>query len=88
MDAQSLPTADEQLPPGDEPVDLRPLRQQFQEQQGTGEQRPPDPTSAFGSAPVTSPTGETDGMSNHQLPPGDEPVDHRPLRIRFQEGEH
>jgi len=86
-DEGSATTTDEQLPPGEDPLDLRPLQQQFQEREVSGGQRPTDPTAAFGGAPVTSSAGESDGMSSFQLPPGDEPVDHRPLRIRFQEGE-
>ncbi|WP_330286615.1 hypothetical protein [Streptomyces sp. NBC_00576] len=86
-DAGSAPMTDEALPPGDEHLDPRPLRQQFKKPQESDGQRPTDPTSAFGSAPVMSSVGATDGMSNHQLPPGDGLVDQTPLRIRFQEGE-
>jgi hypothetical protein len=82
----SGPQTGEQLPAGDGTVDTRPLRQRFQEQQ-EGEPRPTDPTSGFGAAPLPSRSPETDGTSNHELPPGDEAVDLRPLRIRFQEGE-
>ncbi|MFI9581993.1 hypothetical protein ACIHCQ_09130 [Streptomyces sp. NPDC052236] len=53
----SAPNTDEQLPPGGGPVELRPLQQQFQEQ------RPPDPTSAFGAAAPMSRPGEADGTS-------------------------
>jgi hypothetical protein len=84
-DRGSAPVTDEQLPPGDDgPAGLRPLQQQFQEQ----EQRPPDPTSAFDATGPLSRPGDPAGMSNEQLPPDDGgPVDLRPLRIRFQEGE-
>ncbi|MGW1716953.1 hypothetical protein [Streptomyces sp. NPDC002156] len=86
----SEPTTDEVLPPGDEHLDPRPLRQRFQAPQESDGERQTDPTSAFGGAPVTSAAGGTegtDGMSDHQLPPGDGSVDRTPLRIRFQEGE-
>ncbi|MFF5370112.1 hypothetical protein [Streptomyces sp. NPDC013187] len=86
--AGRAPQTDEQLPAADDPLDLRPLHQQFRGEERSGEQRLPDPPSAFGDAPMPSLRGETDGVSNHRLPPGEDPVDLRPLRIRFQEGEH
>jgi len=82
----SAPHTDEQLPADDGAVGSAPLRQQFQEQQG-GEPRPADTTSAFGAAPPPSRSAEADGTSNHELPPGEEAADLRPLRVRFQEGE-
>ncbi|MFF5184105.1 hypothetical protein ACFY30_10015 [Streptomyces sp. NPDC000345] len=81
----AVPT-DEQLPPDDEPLDLTPLRRRFQGQQGAGEPRPTDPTSAFGVTPSASRGTAADGVTNHQLPSDGEPFDHRPLRVRFQEG--
>ncbi|MFF9060262.1 hypothetical protein ACF09K_16490 [Streptomyces sp. NPDC014882] len=85
-DGGSAPQTDEQLPADDGGVEPRPLRQQFQERQGS-EPRPTDSTSAFGAAPPPSRSAGSDGTSNHELPPCNEAVDLRPLRVRFQEGE-
>jgi len=81
------PQTDEQLPPSGVLLELRPLRQQFQEKERSGEQRPPDPTSAFGGTPPPPRRGEADGTTSHQIPPGEDHTDIRPLRIRFQEGD-